>query len=326
MNFSSFAFISLGLFLGFNAKSIIDNSSHIDFIAAPKPYGSDTPIQHPINVNCSEKINSMSNNKINNRYSYNKSDDTISDLISLLSSTEIEKSDEGSDIHRIKIMNLLNQDKAARDEIISLYLDSNRGSDLEEDIFEIISNIDSEKLHVLSNKLIASGMQRNQILGLDLIRHSKDNNINVFDTVYKVISENQFDRSVLLSSIRVISKSSGSLEKKLNTLRVLEEHSNSGDMEIKQESLLSIGTLAKNMDQLRPVLALPQTEENKAIIAMAIRNNSLVNQELKDLLISYANDLENPTGVRGVAIESLARFDLTSEERSNMTLFVENFN
>lgn len=335
MKLSSLVFIFLGLVIGFSANILTENSSQVDFITSHKSYNLDIPTERPTQLNCSENTKivsrserktSANNSEIDDINRYNKGNETVLDLVSILLNNETEENYDIFEKNKIEIISILNQDKSARDEIISLYLNSDQGTDFEQDIFEIVSNIDSEKLHELSHELIESGMQRNQILGLDLIRVSKDHNPSTYDTVYELISENQVNRNVLLSSIQVISKSSDSLERKLDILKILEEHSNSGDTEIKLESLLSIGALAKSMDQLKPVLTLPQTEENKAIIAMAIRDNSLVNQELKNLLISYASDLENPPGVRGVAIESLVRFDLTSEERSHMASFVETFN
>lgn len=322
--YSVFLFLA-GLYFGFQSRDLINSSTVVDFYIANnfKPDRSD----HDLTNN-----NQSDNFHLNLASSENKNIAIVSDNID---SMEIHLGDDLSSIidslsrldggdynfymqRNFEIVNLLNKNNDALYQMQSLYVNSNRDSDFQGDLKEVILKLDKERIDIISNYLINSYMEENQILGLELIADYQNSSIDDYNVVYQILSEHQVSREVLLTSLRSIPAIPTSIEKKRGTLDVLEEYVVSGDAEVRFESILAMGRLANHVDQLDPILTLPQTEENKIMTVLAIEGNNMVDSELKNILISYAFDENNSQEIRAMAMESLTRFDLNISEKNTL--------
>ena len=56
---------------------------------------------------------------------------------------------------------------------------------------------------------------------------------------------------------------------------------------------------------------------------LAMRDNNIVDSELKDVLIKYAFNENNSNMIREEAINALARFDLSFEEKNQLKEIIE---
>jgi hypothetical protein len=324
-----FLFI-VGLFLGFYFRGLIDSSivvgvynvENIELIeSVDGPRESTKNIKR--NVDFIARKDKVLKTEGNLFYSeLIDSDEGVDNLISSLSKLEGDDYNLYMELEFL-IVNLLNEDDEALYEIQSLYSDSHRDSDFQGELKEVILKLDKKRIDYISNNLIDSHIEENQILGLDLMSDYKNPSVDDFNVVHRILTEHQVAREVLLASFRSIPAISTTIKKKRDMFDVLEEYTFSGDSEVRFESILAIGKLANNIDQIKPILRLPQTEENKTMTVLAMRDNNIVDSELKDLLIKYAFNENNSNMIREEAINALARFDLSFEEKNQLKEIIE---
>ena len=178
------------------------------------------------------------------------------------------------------------------------------------EIFDLISpEIQSESIRYL----FEFDSIDNKILGIDILTRVGRAGEELIDLPFSILNSSNVDDRLIVKSIKSLDLS---IAENRNYIELMEDYSNSDNVEIRSESLIAIGAKATNRDHLQSILSL--TDDDASIAILALANSTVLSEDIKHKLLKYSFDETLPFGERYIAIKSLDRFLLTENEKERI--------
>lgn len=226
--------------------------------------------------------------------------------------------DDDTSIHeyakKVKALSRLREDPSYYYELFELLKSDPSNQDLVDDVYELFSETRAEEVTFFAQELLDSNIDEQQEIGLELLAELTLSNPTIIDSVINIIWRSNNNPKLLSLAIKSIPSSIEHRKPEvINTLESLISHTSNS---VRNNSFSKMAELAESGSELKSAIdaysAFGNDEELQ--VALAIKRSSILDENIKSILIDFLLDDDRSPAVRRLSFEALKRFHLNESE------------
>ncbi|MCF7220689.1 hypothetical protein [Marilutibacter chinensis] len=258
---------------------------------------------------------------------YRDSTASVADLRRLVESPHLtaEQQTELLNLKQALLDDAQSDSQALRGLIDALRMDP--GSSTAEHLLSILGEVRDPAVEQLGLEMSIADDSQVQAVGLDLLSRLGIAGQDTYELTRQLLADPTRDPEVLRSAIHALPDIPLPASEMNGTVARLGELSAThADIGVRSESLFKLGALAKDANDLRPVidaLARDRHIDERISAAMAIRNSQVVDDGLRRQLLDMMSNPDELWEIRHYAAESLRRFKLSEDDYRQYQRFNE---
>ena len=188
-----------------------------------------------------------------------------------------------------------------------------------------IARLDLQDVIDLAVELAQSADRDTTLAGLNLLSELKPETDQALVVAEQALNTFRYDYEVMVAAIEALPSEEIRTTTGARVLSSLNELISNEDDGVRSASIFAIADRAADSAELASVVQILTSEDpnDRISAALALESSDISTEDLRDPLVSRMIDVDELWEVRRIAADSLVRFNLTEDQKSQLAFFRE---